>query len=112
MRLGAKPVIIKKGTLAYDLYKSEKISERHRHRFEVNPAYIKRLENAGAVFSGTDEEGIRMEILELNDRDNYIATQYHAEFQSRPLNPSKVHLYFIKKSLEYRKEKRGKIYSR
>ncbi|WP_394334736.1 glutamine hydrolyzing CTP synthase [Ferroplasma acidiphilum] len=112
MRLGAKPVIINKGTLAYDLYKSEKISERHRHRFEVNPAYIKRLENAGAVFSGTDEEGIRMEILELNDRDNYIATQYHAEFQSRPLNPSKVHLYFIKKSLEYRKEKRGKIYER
>ena len=90
MRLGAKTVLIKKGTLAYDLYKSEKISERHRHRFEVNPNYIERLEKAGAVFSGTDDEKIRMDILELSDRDNYIATQYHAEFQSRPLNPLTV----------------------
>jgi CTP synthase len=112
MRLGAKSILINKGTLAYDIYDSVKISERHRHRYEVNPEYIGRLEQAGAVFSGTDEEKVRMEILELKDRDNYIATQYHAEFQSRPLNPSKVHLYFIKKSLEYRKEKRGNVYER
>ena len=52
-----------------------------------------------------------MEVLELRDNDNYIATQYHAEFTSRPLDPSKVHLYFIKKSLEY-KNKRGKVYER
>jgi CTP synthase len=111
MRLGAKPVIIRKDTIAYGIYRSERISERHRHRYEVNPEYIERLEDKGAIFAGTDDEKIRMEILELDDRDNYIATQYHAEFQSRPLNPSKVHLYFIKKSLEYRKEKRGSIYA-
>ncbi|MEM0140293.1 MAG: CTP synthase (glutamine hydrolyzing) [Ferroplasma sp.] len=111
MRLGSKNVIITPETIAYSIYKEEKISERHRHRFEVNPDYIEKLKDAGAIFSGTDEEKIRMEILELRGHDNYIATQYHAEFQSRPLNPSRVHLYFIKKSLEYRKS-RGKIYER
>ncbi len=113
MRLGAKNVIIKEGTLASKIYDGQKIiSERHRHRFEVNPVYIKDIENAGVIFSGTDDEGIRMEIMELKDRDNYIATQYHAEFKSRPLNPSRVHLYFIKKSLEYKKLKEDKLYER
>ncbi len=111
MRLGSKKVLINKNTLAHEIYNSDIIHERHRHRFEVNPEYIKKFENSGVVFSGTDDEKIRMEILELKDNDNYIATQYHAEFTSRPLNPSKVHLYFIKKSLEYKK-KRGKIYER
>ncbi|WP_287954889.1 glutamine hydrolyzing CTP synthase [Acidiplasma sp.] len=113
MRLGAKNVIIKEGTLASKIYDGQKIiSERHRHRFEVNPVYIKDIENAGVIFSGTDDDGIRMEIMELKDRDNYIATQYHAEFKSRPLNPSRVHLYFIKKSLEYKKLKEDKLYER
>ncbi len=109
MRLGSKKVLIKKDTLAYKIYNKDTIYERHRHRFEVNPEYINRFEKSGVIFSGTDDEKIRMEILELRDNDNYIATQYHAEFTSRPLNPSKVHLYFIKKSLKY---KRGKIYER
>ncbi len=111
MRLGSKKVLLKDNSIAYEIYGKHEISERHRHRFEVNPDYISRLESAGAIFTGTDEDGIRMEVLELKGHDNYIATQYHAEFQSRPLNPSKVHLYFIKKSLEYRKN-RGNIYER
>ncbi len=112
MRLGSKKVLIHDNTIAKSLYQKNIIYERHRHRFEVNPEYIKSLENSGIIFSGTDEEKIRMEIMELKNRDNYIATQYHAEFKSRPLNPSKVHLYFIKKSLEYKKANGGKIYER
>ncbi|SMD30547.1 glutamine hydrolyzing CTP synthase [Picrophilus oshimae] len=103
MRLGSKKVLIKDGTLAKNIYKSDIIYERHRHRYEVNPDYIERLEDSGVIFSGTDDEKIRMEILELSDRDNYIATQYHAEFKSRPLNPSKVHMHLVLKALEYRR---------
>ncbi|MEM0155753.1 MAG: CTP synthase (glutamine hydrolyzing), partial [Thermoplasmataceae archaeon] len=100
MRLGGKQVHIKEGTLAMNIYRSSKIVERHRHRFEVNPSYIKALTDAGMTFSGVDDDGIRMEILELADRDNFVATQYHSEFKSRPLSPSKVHVHLVKKALE------------
>ncbi len=103
MRLGSKKVLIKDKTLAKNIYKLDTIYERHRHRYEVNPDYIDKLESRGVVFSGTDEEKIRMEILELSDRDNYIATQYHAEFKSRPLSPSKVHTHLVLKALEHRR---------
>ncbi len=108
MRLGAKEVDILDNTLAMELYGEKKIFERHRHRYEVNPEYIERIEKAGMIFSGRDEQGIRMEILELNDRKNFIASQYHAEFKSRPLNPSKLHLNLVKCALEYRKSRAGK----
>ena len=100
MRLGSKPVKVKQDSVAMSMYGTENISERHRHRFEVNPAYIQSLTEAGMIFSGVDEEGIRMEILELGDRDNFIATQYHSEFKSRPLVPSRVHVHLVKKALE------------
>ncbi len=102
MRLGSKRVRIFDNTLAMGLYKSPEIFERHRHRYEVNPLYKDRLEKAGMVFSGVDNEGTRMEIAELPDRDNFIASQYHSEFKSRPLNPSKLHLHLVKKALEYK----------
>ncbi len=102
MRLGSKRVRIFDNTLAMGLYKSPEIFERHRHRYEVNPLYKDRLEKAGMVFSGVDDEGTRMEIAELPDRDNFIASQYHSEFKSRPLNPSKLHLHLVKKALEYK----------
>ncbi|MHB1663531.1 MAG: CTP synthase [Thermoplasmataceae archaeon] len=102
MRLGSKRVKIFDNTLAMGLYKSPEIFERHRHRYEVNPLYKDRLEKAGMVFSGVDDEGTRMEIAELPDRDNFIASQYHSEFKSRPLNPSKLHLHLVKKALEYK----------
>ena len=100
MRLGSKPVQVKQDSVAMGIYGTENISERHRHRFEVNPAYIQSLTEAGMIFSGVDEERIRMEILELGDRDNFIATQYHSEFKSRPLAPSLVHVHLVKKALE------------
>ncbi|MGP6220466.1 glutamine hydrolyzing CTP synthase [Caldiplasma sukawensis] len=103
MRLGSKEVVVSEGTLAYRLYGKNKIYERHRHRYEVNPEFINDLEDAGLVFSGKDSEGIRMEILELKDRKNFIASQYHAEFKSRPLSPSPLHLNLVMEALEYKK---------
>ncbi len=81
MRLGAYKTEIKEGTLAYDLY-GNSCTERHRHRYEVNPEYIPRLEEAGVVFSGTTKG--RMEILELPSHPYFVGTQFHPEFRSRP----------------------------
>ena len=107
MRLGSKKVLIKEGTIASELYRSGEIYERHRHRYEVNPSYIERINRMGMIFSGTDDEKIRMEILELTDRDNYIATQYHSEFKSRPLSPSRVHMHLVLSALEYQRKMEG-----
>ena len=104
MRLGSKKVLVREGTLASRIYGTDAVYERHRHRFEVNPDYIERFKEAGMLFSGVDEEGIRMEIAELDGSDNFIATQYHSEFKSRPLNPSKVHLHLVKQALEYKQQ--------
>ena len=103
MRLGSKEVLISEDTIARKLYGKDTIHERHRHRFEVNPEYISRLEGAGAIFSGKDDEGIRMEILEIRGSSNMIATQYHSEFRSRPLNPSRVHVFLIENALKYKR---------
>ncbi len=104
MRLGAQKVLIKDNTLAKSIYGANEIYERHRHRFEVNPDYIDRLEKAGLIFSGVDEEQRRMEILELKGKTSLFAVQYHSEFLSRPLNPSKLHLHLVKEALKHRKE--------
>ncbi len=103
MRLGDKKVLIKKGTRAYDLYKKEEIYERHRHRYEVNPNFIKDLEEAGMKFSATDEEGIRMEILELEGNQFFMGSQFHAEFRSRPEKPSVLHSALVMEALQYKK---------
>jgi len=105
LRLGAKPVTVRKNTIAHSIYASDLISERHRHRYEVNPKFIGDFEQVGMQFSGVDEAGIRMEILELSGRKNFIATQYHSEFKSRPLFPSRVHKYLVEMALEHRKVK-------
>ena len=87
MRLGAQPVIIERGTLAHELYGAEEVMERHRHRYEVNPDYIKQIEDGGLAFSGKSPDGRRMEIAELSDHPFFIASQFHPEFKSRPLKP-------------------------
>lgn len=99
MRLGAHEIVIKKNTLAYSLYKRERIFERHRHRYEVNPRYVQKLERAGLVFSGKSPDKRRMEILELPGHPFFLATQFHPEFTSRLENPSPVFLGFVKSSL-------------
>ncbi len=82
MRLGAHETQIQEGTLAADLYNGDSCTERHRHRYEVNPEYIDELESAGITFSG--RAGNRMEILELDDHPYFVGTQFHPEFRSRP----------------------------
>jgi CTP synthase len=88
MRLGAYPAILKKGTLVYKLYNESKIYERHRHRYEVNPEYVKELEKCGLVFSGRSPDGVLMEFMELPNHPYFVATQAHPEFKSRPMKPS------------------------
>ena len=105
MRLGSYPALLKKGTIAREAYGSEKISERHRHRFEVNPEYISEIEKAGLVFSGTSPEGILMEIAELPKEKHpfFLGTQFHPEFQARPLAPHPLFTEFIKATLGNKK---------
>ena len=98
MRLGAYDCILTKDTVAFGAYKASKISERHRHRYEVNTKYIAELEKAGLVFSGRSPDGVLMEIAELpkNRHPFYLGTQFHTEFKSRPLQPHPLFTAFIK----------------
>ena len=95
MRLGEIKVKIKPGTKAYEIYGCEEVGERHRHRYEVNPEYIERLESAGMVFSATSDGGRRMEICELPAHFHFLATQFHPEFKSRPRRPAPVFFAFV-----------------
>ncbi len=97
MRLGAYEARLKEGTLARKAYGGDTISERHRHRYEVNPEYIDRLEKAGMVFSATSPSGVLMEIAELPRKIHpfFLGTQFHPEFQSRPLAPHPLFVAFL-----------------
>lgn len=105
MRLGAQKVLVKKGTMAYSLYKSEQISERHRHRYEVNLKYKNALESAGLIFSGESPDKKKMEILELPQDVHpfFMASQFHPEFQSRPRKPVPLFIGFIRAAKEHAK---------
>ena len=87
MRLGAYDCLLKKGSKAYKAYGKEKISERHRHRYEVNNEYLKQIEDAGLVFSGMSPDGMLAEVVELPKLDWFVACQFHPEFKSRPEKP-------------------------
>lgn len=87
MRLGAYDCILRKGSKAHKAYGKDKISERHRHRYEVNNEYLKRIEDAGLVFSGMSPDGMLAEIVELPKLDWFVASQFHPEFKSRPERP-------------------------
>ncbi|MDP8012338.1 MAG: glutamine hydrolyzing CTP synthase [Thermoplasmata archaeon] len=102
MRLGAQKVILKKESMAGRLYNAEIIYERHRHRYEVNPKFIKEIEDHGMIFTGVDESGTRMEVFELKDHPFYVGSQFHPEFKSRPLNPSRLHYGLVKSAIEYK----------
>jgi CTP synthase len=93
MRLGSHETDIEEGTLAATLYSDTACTERHRHRYEVNPEYIEDMETNGLVFSGTS--GRRMEILELPDHRFFLGTQFHPEFRSRPTRPSPPFVGFV-----------------
>jgi CTP synthase len=100
MRLGAHKIIIKQGSMAYTLYKSDEVYERHRHRFEVNLDYLEKFEKNGLVFSGKSADGRRMEILELPNHFFFFASQFHGEFKSRPGRPDPEYYGFVKACLD------------
>ncbi len=85
MRLGAYPCTLKAGSRALQLYKSEQISERHRHRFEFNNEYREQLTRAGLVLSGTSPDDRLVEIVELPQHPYFVGCQFHPEFKSRPM---------------------------
>ncbi|WP_226480812.1 glutamine hydrolyzing CTP synthase [Natrinema amylolyticum] len=98
MRLGEHTTVIEPETLAYELYGDTSCSERHRHRYEVNPEYFDQFEDEPLVFSGT--AGNRMEILELEDHPFFLGTQFHPEYTSRPGQPSPPFLGLVEAVLE------------
>ena len=100
MRLGAYPAFLRRGTIARQAYGQDEISERHRHRWEVNPDYVEQLEKGGLVFSGKSKDGRLMEIAELPKSKHpfFLATQFHPEFKSTPLDSHPLFFEFIKAS--------------
>ena len=107
MRLGSYPCYLKKGTIARNAYKKEMVDERHRHRYEINPAYVKKLEDAGLVFSGTSPDSILMEIAELPKSVHpfMLGTQFHPEFQARQLSPHPLFTEFLKAAIARKRRK-------
>ena len=101
MRLGAQDVYISENSRASSLYGSCLISERHRHRYEVNPDYISDLEKAGWKFTGRSECGTRMEIGELDGHPFFVASQFHPEFKSKPSRPSPLHQGLVEAAVSY-----------
>ena len=99
LRLGAYPCVIQNGTAMERAYGTDRISERHRHRYEFNNDYRDALQQAGLTLSGFSPDGRLVETVELTDRPFYIGVQYHPEFKSRPNKPHPLFTAFIKASL-------------
>jgi CTP synthase len=95
MRLGAYPALLRTGSRVAAIYGAEEISERHRHRYEVNNAYRERLEECGLRFSGVSPDGKLVEMIELPDHPWFIGCQFHPELKSRPLRPHPLFASFI-----------------
>jgi len=95
MRLGAHEITVRESSRTAKMYGSTKIHERHRHRYEVNPAYIEKIEAAGMAYVGRSDNDRRMEVLELRGHPYFVASQFHPELRSRPLRPSPIHLGLV-----------------
>ncbi|MDT7637826.1 MAG: synthase, partial [Pseudonocardiales bacterium] len=104
MRLGAYPATLAEGTLTADAYGSTRVSERHRHRYEVANQYRDKLADAGLVFSGTSPDGRLVEFIELNRATHpfFVGTQAHPELKSRPTRPHPLFRAFVSAALRYR----------
>jgi CTP synthase len=108
MRLGAYPANLGAGTVVAQAYGSREVSERHRHRYEVNNSYRTRLEEAGLVFGGTSPDGTLVEFVELPAEVHpfFVGTQAHPELKSRPTRPHPLFAAFVAAALRYRAEDR------
>lgn len=102
MRLGSYPCYIKKNTLASKVYRKKMISERHRHRYEVNPKFKPTIEKGDLIFSGFSKDKKLLEIVENKNHKWFLAVQYHPELKSKPFKPHPIFLSFIKNSLAHK----------
>jgi CTP synthase len=106
MRLGAYACVLKPGTRAADAYGATEISERHRHRWEINNNYRDALERNGMVLSGLSPDGRLVEMIEIPQHPYFVACQFHPEFKSRPSSPHPLFSRFIKAALEHQGKRR------
>ena len=95
MRLGGHDVFLEKPSRAFEIYRRPKIRERHRHRFELNQKYLRRMAGKGLRYTGFSDNGRRAEILELDGHPFYMGTQYHPEYVSRPEKPEPIYVAFV-----------------
>jgi len=108
MRLGAYPTVLQEGSLAHQAYQELRISERHRHRYEVNNRYREILAEKGILFSGLSPDGKLVEIAELRDHPWFVGCQFHPEFKSKPQAPHPLFREFIKAAWREKRKKRRK----
>ncbi len=102
MRLGAQPCFVEPGTRAAAAYGVDVVEERHRHRWEVNPAYLDRLREAGLIISGSSQKGRLAEIVEIADHPFFVTSQFHPELRSRPTRPHPLFRDFVGSAREHR----------
>lgn len=100
MRLGAYPCVLKAGTKVREIYGSDRIEERHRHRYEVNITYRQKLESVGLLFSGLSPDGSLPEIVERPDHPWFVGVQFHPELKSKPLAPHPLFVSFVAAALQ------------
>ena len=100
MRLGAYPAKLKAGSRIAGIYGTTDISERHRHRYEINIDYRDRFEEKGLCFAGLSPDGVLPETLEYTDHPWFIGVQYHPELKSRPFDPHPLFASFITAAVE------------
>ena len=100
MRLGAYPCVLSPNSFAYKAYGSDKISERHRHRYEVNMKYEQALRMAGMNISGKSPDGKLPEIVEIPDHPWFVGVQFHPELKSKPFAPAPLFVAFIKAAID------------
>jgi CTP synthase len=105
MRLGAYPCKLKSGSIALKAYNQELINERHRHRYEFNMAFRKKLEGCGLTVTGISPDGQFVEIIELKNHPWFLACQFHPEFKSKPFSPHPLFRDFIKAALKQKQER-------
>jgi CTP synthase len=103
MRLGAYPAILQNDSQVAHIYGCTQISERHRHRYEVNMKYRTELEKAGLFITGTSPDGLLPEIVERHDHPWFIAVQFHPELKSRPFEPHPLFVSFVKAASDKRR---------
>ncbi len=104
MRLGSFNCVLEKGSIAYRAYRKVHVSERHRHRYEVNKKYLNLFKQNGLIVSGKDSKSKLVEIMEVKGKRWFLGCQFHPEFTSRPISPNKIFNSFVKACFKYKNE--------